>query len=146
MKVAGTGFSGEIAMRNSLIIPAAIAAGLLFAPYAYAQDAAESAAIMAGSAGTGGAQRSLGRSISGAIGGAANSVRSTGGTTARPYRGQSAASAPRSTGIVLGTGDVLENTDAAKYQTEGGAGITVSGSLRPAPGARCVKNCSTAPE
>ncbi len=136
--------------RTCLLAAAAVvAAGLSFDVPARAQDAAESAVILSGTAQTGGAQRSLGRSISGSIGNAANTI----GSTARPARRpRAAAAAPRRTSNRRGTVsipanvDALANTDAATYALDNGATIRVSGRFNPAASAHCQRNCPAPPQ
>ncbi len=115
---------------------------------ALAQDAAETAVILSGSAQTGSAQRSLGRTISGSIGNAANAV----GSTVRASRSRTAAqrnsrASSRHVGGSIPAGvDPLASTDAATYTLDNGATIRVSGRFNPSASSHCQKNCPATPE
>ena len=129
----------------------AIGAGLfaLVAPSTVsAQAAAESAVINAtvGPA-AGAASTSLGNSINRSMRGAAARIRTTGSASSRggvsvtPSGGSRFAGA---TGMTIGTGDVLQGTDAPSYTLSNGATIRVSGGMapaRPAPKSCEGKDC-----
>lgn len=107
---------------------------------ATAQDAAETATIIAGtSAPQARGARNLGTAISGSMQRAEGTVRVR--TSSRPAprgRGQPQADSSR----ILPAGvDALEGTDAASYTLGNGARISVSGRLNPAAGAVCTRNC-----
>lgn len=114
-----------------------------------AQDAAETAVILSGSAGQGKAARTLGSSVSQGIGRASNAVRTTtnrapstrnqGGTARRGSRG-----VPSGGSIPAGV-DPLAGTDATSYHLANGASITVSGRMVAGTGTTCSRNCP-APE
>lgn len=117
-----------------------------FMPHtALAQDAAETAVIVSGSAQTGAAQKSLGRSVGSGIGNAANAVGSTNAArTTRRAAPSTYRAAPRGSGGSVPAGvDPLANSDAATYALDNGATIKVSGGFRPATGAHCQRNCPT---
>ena len=124
------------------------AASAPIAAPALAQDAAETAVILSGSAQTGSAQRSLGRTISGSVGHAANAV----GSTARVSRSRSAAqrnsrASSRNVGGSIPAGvDPLANTDAATYTLDNGATIRVSGRFNPSASSQCQRNCPAKPQ
>ena len=132
----------------SLAAPLAAGSALIAATPALAQDAAETAVILSGSAQTGSAQRSLGRTITGGIGNAANAV----GSTARASRSRNAAPRnwPATTrhlrGSVPANVDPLANTDAATYTLDNGATIRVSGRFNPSASSQCQQNCPASPE
>ena len=131
------------ATRSFSLAAAAIAAcGLWPSAHALAQDAAETAIILSGTAQTGAAQRSLGRAVGGSVGNAANAVggvRSTSRqTSTAPARRNSA---QRSQGAIPAGVDPLANTDAATYALDNGATIKVSGRFNPATSAQCERNC-----
>ncbi|MGQ7829873.1 hypothetical protein [Altererythrobacter sp. Z27] len=115
---------------------------------ATAQDAAETATIIAGtSAPQARGARNLGSAISGSMQRAAGTVRvRTSGRPAPRGRGQPQADTSRT--LPAGV-DALEGTDAASYTLGNGARISVSGRLNPAAGAVCTRNClpeNAAPE
>ena len=131
----------------SLTLVLTAGSALVAAKPAVAQDAAESAVILSGSAQTGSAQRSLGRTISGSIGNAANAVGSTArasrsrGTAPRPSR----ASSRKVGGSIPANVDALANTDAATYTLDNGATIKVSGRFNPSATSHCQRNCPVKP-
>lgn len=109
----------------------------------HAQAAAESAAILSGSAQTGAAQRSLGGSIARSINAASRAIGA--------QRGAAQASAPNRSGphggVTIGHSlpagvDPLQGTDAATYTVgSSGASIRTSGRINTAGGTVCTKNC-----
>lgn len=113
---------------------------------AHAQAAAESAAILSGSAQTGAAQRSLGGSIARSVNAASRQI---GAQRGAPRASAPARTAPRG-GVTLGHSlpagvDPLQGTDAATYTVGGsGASIRTSGRINAAAGTVCTKNCPTA--
>ncbi|ARU15368.1 hypothetical protein A9D14_03205 [Croceicoccus marinus] len=115
---------------------------------AFAQGAAETAVILSGSAQTGSAQRSLGRTISGSVGNAAHAV----GSTARVSRWRNAAqrnsraSSHNIGGSIPAGVDPLANTDAATYTLDNGATIRVSGRFNPSASSQCQRNCAAKPQ
>lgn len=121
--------------------PCLAAITLTTAP-AQAQAAAESAAILSGSAQTGAAQRSLGGSIARSINGASRAISAQRGAAqgSAPNR-----AAPR--GVTVGHSlpagvDPLQGTDAATYTVgSSGASIRTSGRINTAGGTVCTKNC-----
>lgn len=135
------------ATRSFSFAAAAIAAcGLWPSVPVMAQDAAETAIILSGTAQTGSAQRSLGRAVSGSVGNAANAV---GGTQSASRQRSTAParrnSAQRSQGAIPAGVDPLANTDAASYALDNGATIKVSGRFNPTGSTRCERNCPTPP-
>lgn len=131
------------AIRSCSLAAAAIAAcGLWPTAHALAQDAAESAIILSGTAQTGSAQRSLGRAVSGSVGNAANAVGGVRSTSRQPSTAPARRnSAQRSQGAIPAGVDPLANTDAATYALDNGATIKVSGRFNPATSAQCERNC-----
>jgi hypothetical protein len=123
----------------TLTLFAATLAGAIPAT-AMAQDAAETAVIMSGTAGQAKANRSLGSAVSKSINSATSIVQSS-----TPKRSRAPAprrrSNTRSVVSVIGTGDALEGTDASAYQVDSGATIKVSGGFRPSAATRCTDNC-----
>ena len=106
-----------------------------------AQDAAESAIILSGTANQAKANRSLGNAINNSINSAASNIRASNprrNRTASPPRTRQNAPSVITT---IGTGDALEGTDASAYQTGSGATIKVSGGFRPSATAHCTENC-----
>lgn len=136
-----------------LIVTACLAAPatLAIAPPALAQDAAESAAILSGTRGTGRVSRDAGEATRGAIGGAADAInatrqRRTSRTPTRRTNVTRRGSSQRSGGLRVTVGDALERTDAPDYQLSNGSRIRVSGTFVPATGTQCVTNCETPDE
>ncbi|MFZ9394482.1 MAG: hypothetical protein ACO25F_00285 [Erythrobacter sp.] len=129
------------------LIAAAAAAALAIAPPAFAQDAAESAAILAGTGSAQAkAQRSLGGAIRGSINGAAATVRSavrSDGRTSSQARSRSGVTVAGA--AIAADVDPLEKTDAPAYRLGNGATIRVSGRMNPSASTSCVKNCSAQP-
>ena len=116
---------------------------------ACAQDAAETAVILSGSAQTGSAQRSLGRTISGSIGNAANAVDSTARASRSPPNAapRNRRTSARHVGGSIPAGvDPLASTDAATYTLDNGATIRVSGRFNPSASSHCQQNCPATPE
>jgi hypothetical protein len=106
------------------------------------QDAAETAQILSGVGNSqGSASRSLGANISQSIGAAANAVNARPNpdhvTTRRRARHQPVS--------IPANGDVLAGTAAPTYRLGNGASIRVSGRLRPAAEAACIKGCTENP-
>ena len=108
---------------------------------AAAQDAAETAIILGGSATSQAhGQRALGSAISHSIGGAANAIERPSANSAPPRRrhaqrgGYPAEPLPSGTNPLAGTG-------APSYRLENGATLTVSGGLAPSAGTTCLKGC-----
>lgn len=129
-------------MRFSIISITAAFALALPTPI-IAQDAAETATIMAGTgAGQARAQRSMGNAVSGSINSATNAINAgrAGGSRRSSRRGGTAASSGP-----LPEGDALENTDAAAYKVGSGATIRVSGRFTPSQAASCTRNCGEEP-
>ncbi|MBD3728789.1 MAG: hypothetical protein IE933_03710 [Sphingomonadales bacterium] len=129
---------------------AVIAAGMLFASPALAQDAAEEAMITSTTGpATGSAARTLGGAVSGSITGAADSIRATrsGAATGRTGSGartSRSAGTPRAGGYWIPPRiDPLEYTNAATYRVGNGSVIRVSGLFDPAPGTHCIRFCPT---
>ncbi|AKM11005.1 hypothetical protein [Croceicoccus naphthovorans] len=108
---------------------------------AAAQDAAELAAILSGSAQTGGAQKSLGNSIRRSINSASVAI------PARPPARSSRTTRQRNRGAVQVGGrlpagvDPLEGSDATQYRLGNGVGITTSGRINTVGETKCVKDC-----
>jgi len=103
---------------------------------AFAQDAAETATITAGTAApTARGGRTVGSAVSGGMGRVANSIRS-GGSGRRSERSKGA-----NGGVVIGTGDPLEDSNAPVQELDSGASIRTSGGFRPSPRDRCESDC-----
>lgn len=117
-------------------------AGVGLASPSLAQDAAESAVILSGTAQTGAAQRSLGRSVSSSMGNAANAVAAAQSARIQRPPSQSRARSVRGYGgSIPANVDPLANTDAAIYALDNGATIKVSGTFNPGAAAHCERNC-----
>lgn len=131
------------ATRSCSLAAAAIAAcGLWPSADALAQDAAETAIILSGTAQTGSAQRSLGQAVGGSVGNAANAVGGVRSSSRQPSTAPARPnSARRSQGAIPAGVDPLANTDAATYALDNGATIKVSGRFNPATSAQCERNC-----
>lgn len=123
--------------RSATTIGAAVLA-LGTVPQAHAQDAAETAAILSGTAGQGGAQRQLGANISHSVNSAATAVAPQ---RSQPRARRRGSSGGATVGQPLPTGDPLEGSDATSYKLGNGAGITTTGRINTAPGTVCVKDC-----
>ena len=136
------------AIRSCSLAAAAIAAcGLWPTAHALAQDAAESAIILSGTAQTGSAQRSLGRAVGGSVGNAANAVGGVRSTSRQPSTAPARRnSVQRSQSAIPAGVDPLANTDAATYALDNGATIKVSGRFNPATSAQCERNCPAPPQ
>ncbi|MFN2098952.1 hypothetical protein [Altererythrobacter sp. MF3-039] len=94
---------------------------------AAAQAAAETA-VLTGTTGSATAKgsRSVGSAMGGAMSRAGNRIRSRGNSrNTRSRRGGNAE------GATIGTGDVLEGSDAETHAMDNGASVRVSGGLRP---------------
>lgn len=127
--------------RGSFGITAGIAAISCFSTPAFAQAAAESAVVTAGTAAPaarGG--RSLGSAVSGSINSAAGVIRQGGRGGARPARRGGGAVRVSRQGLPAGV-DALEGTDATAYKLENGVTIKVSGRMPASAKARCVEEC-----
>jgi hypothetical protein len=123
--------------RWILAAPIMLLSGLAATP-AHAQDAAETAVILSGSGKTTEAgSRSLGGAIGGAMGRASATINSNRRSSPRNRAGE-----VRQDAAIPADIDALEGTDAASYQMDNGARISVSGGLRPSARARCVENCA----
>ena len=135
-------------MRRSPII-FCTAMALAIPAGAFAQDAAETGAILSGSRGTGEAARSVGNATRGALGGAADAIAATnarrggssaartparrGGGTAAGQRGGAAQSY-----TIAGNIDVLDRFDVPTWRLGNGRVLRVSGELVPAPATVCI--------
>lgn len=120
----------------------ALALALAIPAPVYAQDAAETAAILSGTgAGQAKAARSLNSAVSQSVNSAADVVRSSTPTHRRSTSHRRSRRNAPSVVSVIGTGDALEGTDASAYQVDTGATIKVSGSFRPSAATRCTDNC-----
>ncbi len=117
--------------------PLAAALAMVAVP-AQAQDAAETAVILSGSGQTAEAgSRSLGSAIGRAMGNASATISSNSRSSAR-----NGSREVRQDAAIPADIDALEGTDAASYQMDNGARISVSGGLRPSARTRCVENCA----
>jgi len=118
------------------IIPAmaiACAAIMMGGASVHAQEAAEAAQVLSGVSGQGRASRSLGSAITGSIRRSAVQVGATGG--AQPRVRSHGAAVAMQVGALPRGGHDLDDTDATRYRSAGGATISVSGRFRPATGA-----------
>ena len=103
---------------------------VLSASPALAQVAAESAVLNSTTgAATARGGRTLGSATSGAMERAAGAIR--GRSPARGQNNRRGRRAGNQAGVTIGTGDVLEGSDAETHMTESGATLRVSGGLRP---------------
>ena len=131
-------------MRQPIVIIAALP--LALPATASAQDAAETAVILSTvSPGQGAAARSMGNSISGALGSASGAIAST-RAQASPASGAVQVQQVRRAPVRPTDSDPLEGTDAAQYRLASGATIRVSGGMRPSAGTRCIENCEAPAE
>ncbi|KLE31241.1 hypothetical protein [Aurantiacibacter luteus] len=118
---------------------------------AFAQDAAETGAVLSGSRGTGAAARSVGNATRGALGGAADAIAATNarrGGAASPRRtgrggqgtpGGAAATRTEPVGYTIaGNIDVLDRFDVPTWRLGNGRILRISGELIPAPGTACI--------
>ena len=118
---------------------------------AAAQDAAESAAILAGTGErTGAASRSVGEAATGAIGRAGNAIAATrnarrsGTVPNRSARTRSTArdaNAPAAVYSIAGNVDVLDRFETPTYRLPNGRILRVSGEFRPEAGTACIRMC-----
>jgi hypothetical protein len=128
--------------RWILAAPIVLLSGLATMPV-HAQDAAETAVILSGSGQTTEAgSRSLGGAIGGAMGRASAAINNSNQRTTARNRSRQV----RQDAAIPADIDALEGTDAASYQMDNGARISVSGGLRPSARTRCVENCATRQE
>lgn len=117
---------------------------------ATAQDAAESAIILGGSAHSQvRAQRSLGAAVANSLGGASNVIASTNARSAA-HENVTSNSRPdqrraQALTAVPPTGDPLKGIAAPTYKLSNGSSIRVSGGLRPAAQTTCVRYCGSQP-
>ena len=124
--------------RWILAAPIVLLPGLAATPV-HGQDAAETAVILSGSGQT---TEAGSRSLGGAIGGAMDRASATINSNRRsPSRNGSRE--VRQDAAIPAVIDALEGTDAASYQMDNGARISVSGGLRPSARTRCVENCAS---
>ncbi len=125
-------------MRWKWAAPIVLMPGLAATP-AHAQDAAETAVILSGSGqATESGSRGLGSAIGGAMDRASATINSNRRSSARNRSREVRQDAPIPADI-----DALEGTDAASFEMENGARISVSGGLRPSARTRCVENCAS---
>jgi hypothetical protein len=124
--------------RWILAAPIMFLSGLTITPV-HAQDAAETAVILSGSGqATESGSRSLGGAIGGAMGRASATINSNRRSSSRNRSGE-----VRQDAAIPADIDALKGTDAASYEMENGARISVSGGLRPSARTRCVENCAS---
>lgn len=133
-------------MRPSIGFAVLAMAGLCVSAPLYAQEAAETGAILSGVGQEASAGRSLGNSISrgmDAVASRLDQASRSGSRSTAPARRR--APGPRSVNYIYpgaySVPDVLKHTDAATYRLRNGVIIRTSGLFVASRDARCIANC-----